>query len=190
MSRRPALKLLNRWSRKAHRFGTIVIALPLLLVISTGILLQLKKHVAWVQPPTATGTPGPPALSFEEILEGARTVEEAEIDSWEDILLLDVRPGKGIVKVRAKNRWEVQLDTKRGQVVQVAYRRSDLIESLHDGSFFHEAARLWVFLPSGLVLLGLWFTGLYLWALPIWAKAAGQRRRALQDAKTRTTPPK
>ena len=84
----------------------------------------------------------------------------------------------GMVKVRCENRWEVQIDTATGEVLQVAYRRSDLIESMHDGSFFHEHAKLWIFLPSGVILLGLWLTGMYLWILPKWAKSAGRKRRA------------
>ena len=37
-------------SRKAHRWGAIAVALPFLVVIATGILLQLKKNWSWVQP--------------------------------------------------------------------------------------------------------------------------------------------
>ena len=158
-------------NRKLHRWGSVLIALPLLVVICSGILLQLKKDVAWVQPPTVKGSVGEaPSLSFDRVLEIASSVEEAEISSWDDVDRLDVRPGKGMLKVRANNRWEVQIDTTTGDVLQVAYRRSDLIESLHDGSFFHDIAKLWVFLPSGVILLGLWFTGLYLFLLPYLAR--------------------
>lgn len=71
-----------------------------------------------------------------------------------------------MLKVRARNRWEIQLDSKSGKILQVAFRRSDLIESLHDGSFFHERLKLWLFFPSALLLLGLWVTGIYLFLLP------------------------
>lgn len=76
-----------------------------------------------------------PTLSFAEVLEIAKSAPEAEILSWDDIDRLDVRPDKGMLKVRSKNRWEVQVDTATGEILQVAFRRSDLIESLHDGSF-------------------------------------------------------
>ena len=49
----------------------------------------------------------------------------------------------------------------------MAYRRSDLIESLHDGSWFHDRAKLWVFLPTAAVVLMLWGTGIYLFFLPL-----------------------
>ena len=41
----------------------------------------------------------------------------------QDIDRLDVRPGKGMLKVRCKNSWEVQIDANSGKVLQVAYRR-------------------------------------------------------------------
>ncbi|MEO1006991.1 MAG: PepSY-associated TM helix domain-containing protein [Planctomycetota bacterium] len=178
MARRTTTKLWNKWSRTLHRWGSIAIALPLLLVIASGVLLQVKKQSDWVQPPTARGSSPNPEISFDAILAAARTVEEAGIATWEDVDRLDVRPGKGIVKVRANSRWEVQIDTATGEVLQSAYRRSDLIESLHDGAFFGDWAKLAVFLPSGLVLLALWLTGIYLWWLPIGARRRGRRTRA------------
>lgn len=165
-----------RVNRKLHRIGALVSAAPVLVVLVSGLALQLKKESTWIQPPTAAGAGGDPSLTFEEILEAARGVEEARVRTWEDVDRLDVRPAKGIVKVRAKSRWEVQVDTTTGKVVASAYRRSDLIEAIHDGSWFHERAKLWVFLPAGFVLLGLWGTGTYLWLLPYLARRKKGRR--------------
>lgn len=103
-----------------------------------------------------------PTIQFDHILLASQGVEAASIRSWGDIDRLDVRPKKGIIKVQAKNRWEIQLDHQTGDVLQVAYRRSDLIESLHDGKFFSDAVSLWIFLPSGIILLILWITGIYM----------------------------
>ena len=152
--------------RKAHRWGAILIALPFLLVIVTGMLLQLKKEWSWVQPPTAKGTAKSPQVSFDVILEATKSVPEAEVKSWEDIDRLDVRPDRGLVKVQAKNGWEVQVDSATGSVLQKAYRRSDTIEMLHDGSWFHDSFKIYVFLPVAVVVLGLWITGIYLFILP------------------------
>ncbi len=160
----------SRLNRIVHRWGSILIALPALCVLLTGIVLQLKKQSYWIQPGTQTGAERVPMLSFAEILDIAKSAPEAEIQSWDDIDRLDVRPGKGILKVRAKNRWEVQMDTATGDILQVAFRRSDLIESLHDGSFFHEGVKLGIFLPTALVLVVLWGTGVYLFFLPQLAK--------------------
>jgi uncharacterized iron-regulated membrane protein len=155
-----------KFNRLFHRWASIAVALPVLIVIVTGLILLLKKDIGWIQPPTIRGESQELALSVDEILEISTTVPEAKIKTWADIDRLDVRPSKGMLKVRARNRWEIQLDSKSGKILQVAFRRSDLIESLHDGSFFHERLKLWLFFPSALLLLGLWVTGIYLFLLP------------------------
>lgn len=164
--------------RKSHRWGAILIAIPFLLVIVTGILLQLKKEWAWVQPTTAKGTGKAPAISFEAILEAVKSVPEAEVQSWDDIDRLDVQPKRGMVKVQARNHWEVQVDTGTGKVLKTTYRRSDTIESLHDGSWFADSVKLYVFLPVAGVVLGLWFTGIYLFVLPYSSKWWKRRKRS------------
>lgn len=143
-----------------------MIAVPLLVVVVSGILLQFKKEWSWIQPPTASGVGGDPSVTFDVVLAAAMGVEDARISGWGDVDRLDVRPSKGIVKVRGKLGVEVQVDTSTGEVVQVMRRRSDLIERLHDGSWFHDRVKLWVFLPAGIILFLMWMTGLYLWLLP------------------------
>jgi len=157
---------LPKFNRKIHKWGAIIAALPIIIVICSGLLLMLKKELAWLQPPTQSGTSEALSISFDEILTKASQIPEAQIKDWGDIDRLDVRPGKGVVKVRSKNSIEIQLDTSTGEALQVMARRSDLIESIHDGSFFHSNAKLWLFLPSCVVMLILWFTGLYLFLHP------------------------
>lgn len=169
---------LDRSTRKLHRWGAVLTLLPLLIVIVSGLLLQVKKEVAWIQPPTQTGSEGHPQVDWETILATATRNESAEVTSWDDIDRMDVRPGRGLVKVQCKNKMELQIDLVTGEELSSAFRRSDLIESLHDGSFFHDSVKLWIFLPSGLILLGLWFTGVYLWWLPIRSRRKKKRRMA------------
>lgn len=184
MSRHPFWKRANKWSRSSHRWGAIIASLPVAVILGSGLLLQLKKESAWIQPPSATGSvrDAGPSIPFDRILRAAGSAERAGIETWADVDRLDVRPDKGIVKVRGRadgaGAWEVQVDTATGEVLQVARRRSDLIESIHDGSFFAgDATKLWVFLPAAAILLLLWLTGMYLWALPVIARARNPRRR-------------
>ena len=163
---------LPKLNRQLHRWGAFLTALPLLVTLGSGLLLLLKKDWAWVQPPTQRGSGTELALGWDAILARAAAVPEAGIESWQDVDRLDVRPELGMLKVRAKNRWEVQLDAVTGEILSSSYRRSDLIESIHDGSWFHDRAKLWVWLPAAVILVGLWFTGVYLWWLPY-----GMRRR-------------
>lgn len=151
---------LRKTSRSLHLWLSLVIFIPVIIVIGSGLLLQVKKEFDWIQPPTQRAPNAYPTLSFERILQSASTVAEANIVTWEDIDRLDVRPNKGIIKVRGKNHWEIQLDAQSGDVLQVAYRRTDTIEAIHDGSWFFEGAKLWLFLPAAILLFVLWVTGL------------------------------
>lgn len=166
-------------SRRLHRWGALAIALPFLVVVSSGLLLQVKKQVPWVQPREHKTPVVTPAVGWDVILAAAQAMPEAGVTGWHDIDRVDVRPGKGILKVVTHSRWEAQLALADGAVLQVAYRRSDLIEQFHDGSWFGDLAKLWIFLPSGAVVFGLWLTGLYLWLLPWLTK----RKRARQQGR-------
>ena len=163
-------------SRKLHRWGAIVAFAPIAVIVVTGFLLLLKKEVSWIQPPTMRGSGGAPTVQFERILEAARAAPGAGIEGWKDVDRLDVRPEDGLVKVGGKNGMEVQIDSITGEVLHVGRRRSDLIESIHDGSWFWEGARLWVFLPCTIVLFGLWCSGVYLWLLPHWVRRKRQAK--------------
>jgi uncharacterized iron-regulated membrane protein len=163
-------------NRKLHRWGALAIALPFLVVLVSGVLLQVKKQVAWVQPPEQRSDVRTPVASFDQLLTAAQSIPEAGVRTWDDVDRLDVRPGKGIVKLQSLTSWEIQLDLETARVLQVAYRRTDLIESLHDGSWFSEPAKLWVFLPSALIVTALWVTGMYMALVHYRAKA--RRRRA------------
>ena len=160
--------------RKLHYWGSIIIAVPIAVVIATGLLLQLKKDVDWIQPKENATKARVVAVPPERILEAARQAAPLRVSSWDEIARVDIRPDKGLVKITAVNRFELQLNAETGEPLQTAYRRSDLIESIHDGSWFHDNVKLWLFLPSGFILFGLWLTGIYLFALPYWVR--GQRR--------------
>ena len=44
-------------TRRIHYWAAIIAAAPLLVVVVSGILLQLKKDWTWVQPVTTRPTP-------------------------------------------------------------------------------------------------------------------------------------
>lgn len=168
-------------NRRTHYWLSLVVLFPLAVVAPTGVLLQLKKQLTWVQAPEHRGS-GAPAVALPALLDTLRAHPALGVQTWDDVDRIDVRPGKGLVKVTtltdATGRQEVQVDAATGRVLQVAHRRSDLIESLHDGSFFGDGARYGVFLVSGLALSVLWFTGLVLFLQPYWVKATKRRRAA------------
>ena len=93
----------QRSNRKIHYWGSIFCALPLLIILLTGFLLLFKKQSDWVQPPTMKGTEGAPSLLYEDLLKNLQAIPEMEVESWDDVDRLDVRPSKGVIKVRGKN---------------------------------------------------------------------------------------
>lgn len=157
--------------RKLHYWVTPAIAFPFLVVIISGLLLQVKKEITWIQPATAQVSQiGDPQVSWDQILTSLKAHPELKVDSWQDIKRLDVRPSKGLAKIHLKPDLEVQVTLHDGQILQIAQRRSDLIESLHDGSWFADWAKLGLFLPSGILVLFLWVSGVILFVLPIYLK--------------------
>jgi uncharacterized iron-regulated membrane protein len=167
------------WNRKLHYWIAFCVALPLLLIISTGLLLQVKKYWAWVQPPEQKGTGTVPSLDLEEILVSMHGISDLKVLGWDDVNRIDVRPSRALAKVWLKNGWEVQVDLGTGRILHSAYRRSDLIESIHDGSFFAgNWSKFGIFFSTGLALLILLLSGLYMFWQPISAK---QRVRKLRD---------
>ena len=161
--------------RKLHYWASLAIALPASILIASGLLLQAKKHWTWVQPEEQRGSVTTPRITTDSILGSVRAVPAHGVAGWDDVNRIDFRPGRGVAKVWLQNGVEVQVDLGTGTVLQSAYRRSDLIESIHDGSFFGgDLVKLGVFLPTGIILLFMWGSGIWLFLVPILAK----RRRA------------
>lgn len=162
-------------NRRIHYWVGAAVAIPMLVIACSGSLLQIKKKVAWIQPTEQRGTGKTPAVDFEDILASVRSVPELGVTGWQDIDRLDVRPGKGVVKVLLKSHWEAQVDLGTGRVLQTAFRRSDVIEQIHDGSFFAgDWTRYGVFLPAGVALMVLVASGSWMF----WQPLAVKRKRA------------
>lgn len=165
--------------RRLHYWGSALIALQMSVIIVAGVLLLVKKDFAWIQPPTQRGVAPAdvPQQSFKDLFLAAQGVPELALEDWDDLSRVDVKPGKGVVKFVAANNWEAQVDTHTGEVVQVAFRRSDIIEQLHDGSFFGDGVKRFIFLPTAIILLGLWGSGLFMFIYPRVKRRHKRRRR-------------
>jgi uncharacterized iron-regulated membrane protein len=166
-----------------HKWVGVCAALLVLNTAVTGILLLVKKSVPWVQPPEVAGAaPGELTVSFDQVLATLRSVPEAEVRTWQDVDRMDVRPGKGMLKVRCRNGWEVQVDGATGAALYSALRRSDLIEQIHDGSFYGAVVHDWVMPAFAVGLLFLTGSGLYLWLEPKLRRRRTPRRVAAAAA--------
>jgi uncharacterized iron-regulated membrane protein len=167
----------NVLNRKVHYWASAVVAIPLFIIICTGIVLQLKKHWSWVQPPEQRGSVTQPIIELSHILESLKREPSLNVRGWDDVNRLDVRPDKGVVKAWLKSDWEAQIDLGTGEILQIWFRRSDWIESIHDGSIFGDAVKLGLFFPTALTLLLLWLGGMWMWLYPLVHKRKVRRRR-------------
>ena len=173
MNRKKHAKWL-RITRKIHRTMGATLFLLFLLISMTGIILGWKKHSGeLIMPPTQKGS----SESLREWL---------PIDSLGNIALfnyhqsegrqglidrLDIRPGKGVVKVIFQDTAEIQLDGKTGKVLSFGMRHSDWIEHLHDGSYFDDALgtdfiKVLFTTIAGISLFMFSVTGFWLWYGP------------------------
>ncbi len=174
---------LNLLNRRVHYWITPFLALPILIILISGSLLQVKKQWTWVQPSEQRGTGSEPVIDFPQMMRSLREQTDLEVEDWRAVHRIDVRPSKGLAKVSLKSGWEVQIDLGTGRVLQTAIRRSDWIETLHDGSFFAgDWTKLGVFLPTALGLLLLWGTGMWMFLLPVIAKRRKKKRLTASQA--------
>jgi hypothetical protein len=169
-------------NRRIHYWIAFGAALPMIVMIGSGLLLQSKKHWSWVQPTEQRGTGTVPVIDLEGMLDAVKAVPGMNVQTWADVNRIDVRADRGLAKVWLLNGYEVQVDLGTGRVLQTAYRRSDLIESIHDGSVFAgDWTKLGLFLPAGIVVFLLWLSGMWMWWVPFSAK---RKRRAHRRAAT------
>ena len=165
---------INKLTRRLHYWGSFAAALPILVILSSGVLLQMKKQWGWVQPPEIRGTGTVPVIGLHDLVTTMQTDPSLGVKGWDDISRIDIRADRGLAKVTLKSSWEAQIDLGTGKLLQTAVRRSDLIESIHDGSFFGgDFTKLGLFLPAGIVLAGLWITGLWMF----WVTWNARRKR-------------
>jgi uncharacterized iron-regulated membrane protein len=195
------MKPVYRFFWEAHKWVGIATSVICLNLAVTGFLLLVKKKYAWIQPPTRSGQNG----AVEDLITNQRLFEivfqqgHEDFRSLEDIDRVDFRPGKRVFKVRSTHHHsEIQIDAVSGNVLSVSRRPSDLIESIHDGSFFGKWCHEYVMPVTAGSLFLLAVSGLYLWLAPLWRKSKGgpsgsssspSARRAALDS-TRSSPSK
>ena len=155
-----------------HRYVGASLSVFLIVSALTGILLGLKKNIDLLQPPTFSGQVNGSLggwLPLGDLADVAvRALQEQRPDLADYAIdRMDVRPGKGIVKVLfERSYWEVQVDGSSGQVLSIARRHSDWIEAIHDGSIISDTFKLISMNLIGIGLVTLAVSGLWLWYGP------------------------
>ena len=170
-----------RLLRKIHYWTSLPLLFTVFVIAITGSLLALKKDFVTLQPPTQTGSrPGHLQRPLADIV--AAALPAAKAASWQDVERIDVRPGDGIAKVIFHSRTEVQVDLASAKVLQVGYRTSDFIETIHDFSWLGGRAKYVFSFGSGMAILGMAGTGAYMFLLPMLARRRKRRAAALRKS--------
>lgn len=160
-----------RGNRKMHRVLGLILALLLIISAITGIFLSWKKEFSFIQPSTQKGQSKDLAewKPIEELATLAVEFFEKKYPEAGKVSIdrIDVRPSKGVAKVRLEQGWwEVQIDGASGEVLSVARRHSDWIEALHDGSLISDTFKLFSMNILGWGLLVMVISGWFLWYGP------------------------
>jgi len=168
-----------QYFRKTHKWVGILLSVVFLNSAVTGILLLEKKNYAWIQPPTLTGAEGKAEdfISTRNLVEIVLSQDSPNFRSLEDIDRIDFRPDHRVFKVHSKHNYaEIQVDAVTGEILSTAWRPSDLLEDMHDGSYYADwlHATLMPVTGGGLVLLTV--SGIYLW-LATWLRKRRQKRK-------------
>jgi len=167
-----------------HKWTGIILAVFFMNMSVTGFMLLIKKKVDWIQPPTQKDAAGEVDnfITTQELFEVVFRQGHPDFQSLDDIERVDFRPGKRVFKVRSEHHHsELQVGAVSGEILSDAWRPSDLLENIHDGSFFAGWVHDWLMLivPVGMVFLV--FSGLWMWIEP----AVRRRRRRKQRAAAR-----
>lgn len=167
--------------RSLHRWIGAVSGVLLLLIAVTGFLLATKKTTDWIRPFERKGTPVESleqVVNLDQAAQAALALDLPMLQSVKDIDRIDYRPKSNVFKVVSKTGYkEVQVDGATGQVLNVAQRNDQLIEKLHDFSWFHDAAHMYGLPVVALFLVFLAASGIGIFFVPI------IRRRKFQKQK-------
>lgn len=151
--------------RKYHRLISLIIALPLLVVILTGLALQLRQQFEVLQPK---------AVKMEKIIDKALLSTEEIIKysgvAPENIDQIIFRPTKFHLALRLKNGREIQMHPQTGEILKSAPRYTNILIELHQGSFLGPWGQYGVILPTGIGLFFLLISGLMIFP---WRKKHG-----------------
>ena len=162
-----------------HRWLGIAAGVILMMMAITGFLLLIKKDHDWIQPTPMTCADGgvDQLQPLQKVFEAVMALDLPQFQSEDDIARIDFRPNKRLHKVLSRHgHLEVQVCAITLATSVPRVRRSDWIESLHDGSLFGDFAHERVMPVVAFFLLFLCGSGYVMWAVPKWKK--WRKRRA------------
>ena len=142
--------------RTLHRKLSFYLVIPIGVILLSGLILQLRNQIEWIQPALMQGDAGTGSLLGPNDIIQRLEISKSEVDQ------IIYKPAKNNVSVRLKSGEEIQLDPESGKVLKKAMRRTNLLIDIHQGSIIGPLGQYGVYLVSGLGLLLLYLTGMSL----------------------------
>jgi hypothetical protein len=163
---------LAQFCSKYHYWAALLVMIPWLIVVTSGLVLQLRHEIPGIVPDYELGISRTPRLDYKQVLEVAKTIPVLEVDGWSDIWRVYTHPRQGIIEIRTRIGYGAQLDSATGEILAVYARGGDFWEDLHEGILGRHRLEgkkifgdikadlsMWLFLPVNIIALFLWFSG-------------------------------
>lgn len=150
---------IERFLRVFHRWIAGFILLPMMVTAVTGGLLILRHQLEWVQPASLKQSPPDRWASIETVYAKLLADPKTQVEEWQDIASIIVKPSKGIFHVRTAGGLQVQMAGTDAEILSILPRRTGLLITLHEGSFWGDDVRYYLFFPAVIGLLLLLISG-------------------------------
>ena len=165
--------------RSIHKQVGLVASLFLLVLSITGFLLAIKSQASWMRPTSHKGevlTDYLAAIGPGHAMQSAFNLNDPRLKTPDDIDRLEYRVKDNLYKVLSKTGClEVQVCGETAKVLGTGQRNDQLVEDLHDFSFFADALHTWGLPAIAVGLFALSVTGICMYATPVIRRARFNR---------------
>lgn len=166
-----SLNTMYHRTRSLHRWIGFVSSLFLAVISVTGFFLAMKGQFAFMRPPVQEAAKVERAediLPMAQILQIAFDAGHPELSELKEVDRVDYRPKDNVFKVVSKDGYrEVQVGGADGKIVSDAFRNDQLMEDIHDMSFFADAAHGYLLPVVAVGLCFLSISGIIIFLTPI-----------------------
>ncbi len=163
-----------KWLRNLHKLIGLFACLFLCALSLTGFFLAMKSRFGWIRPEAQSGTEYASTAELAPIhvvLDAAFSAGFEEVKTVEDIDRLELHAEDRIWKVLSKENYrEIQIDGVTGEILSRGQRNDQLLEQLHDFSFFSDTLHDWVLPLIAFALFILSLSGVIMYLVPVFRR--------------------
>lgn len=158
-------------TRALHRWIGFFASLFLAVISVTGFFLAMKDRFAFMRPPVQEAAKLERAqdiLPVAQVLQIAYDAGHPELSEIKEVDRVDYRPKDNVFKVVSKDGYrEIQVDGTEGKIVSNAFRNDQLMEDIHDMSFFSDLMHGYLLPVVAVCLCTLSISGIIIFLVPI-----------------------